>query len=145
MRKLRGVKKTVIKSLGIKPPKTSPDPKTIQVLQQIATKLQLLVNQLNSQTEEKEKVYSEPELKINVRLTTQKRQTITKESVKTLNITWRDDKYYSDFIRYQLTDRKLTLVKENIMYSHITSIYIGNFKRYESEEKELNGLLDRED
>jgi hypothetical protein len=91
MRKLRRLEKTIIKSPSSQPPKNIPDRRTIQVLQEITNKLQLLINQLNSQTEETEPTKNKSivgdELKINVRLTTQKRQTITKESVKTLNIT----------------------------------------------------------
>lgn len=86
---------------------TVPDPKTIQILQQIINKLQLLVNQLNSEIGEVKINELEQELKINVRLTTQKKQSIVKETIKTLAITWKDDKYYTNFIRHNLTDKKL--------------------------------------
>jgi hypothetical protein len=104
MRKLRRI---ILKSRISKPPKTNLDQKTIQVLQQIATKLQLLINQYNSENKEANNLKSEPELKINVRLTTQKKRDITKESIKTLAITWKNDKYYANFIRRNLIDEKL--------------------------------------
>jgi hypothetical protein len=72
----------------IKKAKGEFEPKVIPIFEEISNKISLLAKQMNSTNpliSEKDK--PESELKINVRLTTQRRHNITNEKVKTLTIT----------------------------------------------------------